>query len=444
MLSELMPHKRIDVAVRAFTDMGLPLLVIGDGPDARRLKKLAGPTVRFAGRATDADVARMLASARALVVTATEEFGIAAVEAQAAGRPVIALRHGGVVETLVEGRTGVFFDPVHARGAGGDRAFLRRPGDRPRRVRRERAPLCPGELQARSGGRRRAGARLQGRARRAPAAASSRARPRQRRVKRAVGASALLLAAGGLSAFTITRGYQPHDEGLMLAWAQRIAAGEWPYRDFWINYGPGQPLLLAGLVKLFGPSLIWWRVLRVALDAVIALEAFVLVRRSGGRGWALAAWAAVAAAMAWPSGPGPNPAVLALALAALLLAPSAPLGAGLMAGAAVWFRLDLGLAAVLAVVLATRSPRALLGAVAVAVVGLVPFVVVAGGDMVDQTVGFALHDQGLQRLAFPWRFHGGPDPNKLLEFYLPAILMAGSALWAIWALWRRRGSRGLP
>jgi glycosyltransferase involved in cell wall biosynthesis len=110
-LSELMPHKRIDVAVRAFTDLGLPLLVIGDGPDARRLKKLAGPTVRFAGRATDEDVARMLAAGRALVVTATEEFGIAAVEAQAAGRPVIALRHGGVVETLAEGRTGVFFDP---------------------------------------------------------------------------------------------------------------------------------------------------------------------------------------------------------------------------------------------------------------------------------------------------------------------------------------------
>ncbi len=109
-LSELMAHKRIDVAVRAFTDMGLPLLVVGDGPDARRLKRLAGPTVRFAGRASDGDVARILAQARALVVTATEEFGIAAVEAQAAGRPVVALRHGGVVETLQEGRTGVFFD----------------------------------------------------------------------------------------------------------------------------------------------------------------------------------------------------------------------------------------------------------------------------------------------------------------------------------------------
>ena len=61
----------------------------------------------------------------------------------------------------------------------------------------------------------------------------------------------------------------------------------------------------------------------------------------------------------------------------------------------------------------------------VAVVGLAPFAFVAGGAMADQTVGFALHDQGLQRLPFPWRYHGGVDPNKLLEFYLPAILVAG-------------------
>src|SRR5206468_12226 len=84
-LSELMPHKRIELAVRAFNALGRPLTVIGDGPDARRLHRLAGPTVRFVGRVSDAEVARLLASARALVVTATEEFGIAAVEAQAAG-----------------------------------------------------------------------------------------------------------------------------------------------------------------------------------------------------------------------------------------------------------------------------------------------------------------------------------------------------------------------
>jgi glycosyltransferase involved in cell wall biosynthesis len=109
-LSELMPHKRIDLAVRAFNQLRLPLIVVGNGPDARRLRRLAGPTVSFAGRVSDAEAARLLARARALVVTATEEFGIAAVEAQAAGRPVIALREGGVRETVVEGVTGAFYE----------------------------------------------------------------------------------------------------------------------------------------------------------------------------------------------------------------------------------------------------------------------------------------------------------------------------------------------
>jgi glycosyltransferase involved in cell wall biosynthesis len=109
-LSELMAHKRIDIAVRAFNELGLPLVVIGNGPDARRLHRVAGPTVSFTGRVSDAEAAYLLARARALIVTATEEFGIAAVEAQAAGRPVIALNEGGVRETVVEGVTGAFFD----------------------------------------------------------------------------------------------------------------------------------------------------------------------------------------------------------------------------------------------------------------------------------------------------------------------------------------------
>jgi glycosyltransferase involved in cell wall biosynthesis len=113
-LAELMPHKRIDLAVHAFSRLALPLTVIGDGPDARRLRRMAGPTVRFTGRIDDREVAARLAACRALVVTATEEFGIAAVEAQAAGRPVIALREGGVRETVLEGVTGAFFDTPDA------------------------------------------------------------------------------------------------------------------------------------------------------------------------------------------------------------------------------------------------------------------------------------------------------------------------------------------
>jgi glycosyltransferase involved in cell wall biosynthesis len=109
-LAELMAHKRIEVAVRAFNELRLPLLVVGDGPASRRLRRIAGPTVKFTGRVGDERVADLLARARALVVTASEEFGIAAVEALAAGRPVIALADSGVRESVVEGATGAFFE----------------------------------------------------------------------------------------------------------------------------------------------------------------------------------------------------------------------------------------------------------------------------------------------------------------------------------------------
>jgi len=109
-LSELIAHKRIEVVVRAFSRLGLPLVIAGDGPDARRLQRLAGPSVRFAGRVSDHEAETLLRGAQSMVVAATEEFGIAAVEAQASGRPVIALRAGGLLETVVEGRTGLFFD----------------------------------------------------------------------------------------------------------------------------------------------------------------------------------------------------------------------------------------------------------------------------------------------------------------------------------------------
>lgn len=105
-ISELMPHKRIDIAVEAFNRLSLPLVVVGDGPEARRLRRLAGPTITFAGRLSDDGVAQVLSSSRALVQTSVEEFGIAAVESQAAGRPVIARRGGGVLETVDEGVTG--------------------------------------------------------------------------------------------------------------------------------------------------------------------------------------------------------------------------------------------------------------------------------------------------------------------------------------------------
>jgi glycosyltransferase involved in cell wall biosynthesis len=105
-ISELMPHKGIEVAIEAFNRLRLPLIVVGDGPDARRLRRSAGPTIRFTGRLSDDGVAQVLQAARALVQTSVEEFGIAAVESQAAGRPVIARQGGGALETIESGITG--------------------------------------------------------------------------------------------------------------------------------------------------------------------------------------------------------------------------------------------------------------------------------------------------------------------------------------------------
>jgi glycosyltransferase involved in cell wall biosynthesis len=110
-VSELMPHKRISVAVEAFARLGLPLVVVGDGPDGRRLRRMAPANIAFEGRVSDERAAQLFEGCRALVVTATEEFGIAAVEAQAAGRPVIAYAEGGALETVIEGDTGTLFHP---------------------------------------------------------------------------------------------------------------------------------------------------------------------------------------------------------------------------------------------------------------------------------------------------------------------------------------------
>ncbi len=109
-VAELMAHKRIDIAIEAFNELGMPLVVVGDGPEMRRLRRLAGPTVSFAGRLPDPAVAALMRSARALVVTASEEFGIAAVESLASGRPVIALGSGGVLEIVREGETGAYYE----------------------------------------------------------------------------------------------------------------------------------------------------------------------------------------------------------------------------------------------------------------------------------------------------------------------------------------------
>jgi len=109
-VSRLIPYKRIDLAVRAFTELGLPLVVAGGGRDRDALLAMAGPTVRFLGRVSDAELVRLMATCRALVFPGLEDFGLTPVEAQASGRPVIAFRGGGALDSVIEGETGVFFD----------------------------------------------------------------------------------------------------------------------------------------------------------------------------------------------------------------------------------------------------------------------------------------------------------------------------------------------
>ena len=109
-LSRLMPYKRIDLAIEACKRMNRRLIVIGDGPDRARLEKLADDRIEFLGRQPDKIVNYYAARCRALLFPGEEDFGMAPLEANAAGRPVIAYRAGGAVETVEDGVTGVFFD----------------------------------------------------------------------------------------------------------------------------------------------------------------------------------------------------------------------------------------------------------------------------------------------------------------------------------------------
>lgn len=109
-LARLAPYKRIDLAVQAFNQLGRRLIVVGEGRDRARLQAMAGPTIEFRGRLPQVEVDRLLYSCRALIWPGVEDFGLAPVEAMAAGRPVIARRAGGVLDTLREAETGLFFD----------------------------------------------------------------------------------------------------------------------------------------------------------------------------------------------------------------------------------------------------------------------------------------------------------------------------------------------
>ncbi len=107
-VSEMVPYKRLDYAIRWFARSGQKLKVVGGGPEYKTLKKLAGPTVEFAGRVTDAALRDLYSRCRALVVPGEEDFGITMVEALASGKPVLALARGGALE-IVDNGQGVLY-----------------------------------------------------------------------------------------------------------------------------------------------------------------------------------------------------------------------------------------------------------------------------------------------------------------------------------------------
>jgi glycosyltransferase involved in cell wall biosynthesis len=108
-VSGLQPYKRIDIAVDAFNRLGLPLEIIGTGPELGRLKAMARPNITFLGWRPDCEVREAYARCRAFIMTAEEDFGLTPLEANASGRPVIAYGKGGALETVRDGVTGVLF-----------------------------------------------------------------------------------------------------------------------------------------------------------------------------------------------------------------------------------------------------------------------------------------------------------------------------------------------
>ena len=103
------PYKRFDIAIEACNQLKAPLTIVGTGPDTARLKKLAGPTIKFVGRVSDSELEKLAQSARGFLFPNEEDFGISAVESLAAGTPVIAYAKGGALDIVQDGETGVLF-----------------------------------------------------------------------------------------------------------------------------------------------------------------------------------------------------------------------------------------------------------------------------------------------------------------------------------------------
>jgi hypothetical protein len=304
-------------------------------------------------------------------------------------------------------------------------------------------------------------------ARRSPLTPAGSHMPAERDRRPWLFAAALLLAGALISGFTILQGIDPFDEGLVLQAARRVAAGQVPYRDFTWAYGPAQPYLMAGLFKLFGVSLLDWRILRSLADAGVALMAYMLVRDRAPQPMALTAWLAVACEMAEPRNANPFPFALLAILVALWLTTTRPpdrlplITAAVLTAVAAACRLDFAIygAAALTVVLALRAgPRPALryAGVTVGLTALVylPFAIIDGpGSLYHALVGVSLETGAYWSLPFPLHYHApagagiGKTLKHAVDFYVPLLTIVGLALAAAAAAstgWRERRLPALP
>ncbi len=109
-VGRMMKYKKMDLAIKAFNQMKLPLKIVGRGVEYKNLRKIAGPTIEFLGRVSDEELRKIYSQAQAFVFPQEEDFGIVAIEALASGRPVIAFRAGDIAENVKDGKSGVLFE----------------------------------------------------------------------------------------------------------------------------------------------------------------------------------------------------------------------------------------------------------------------------------------------------------------------------------------------
>ena len=109
LISRLKPYKKVDLAVKAFNKLNIPLKIIGIGEEAKKLQKIAKPNIEFLGHVSEAEKRKLLSQCLALIHPQEEDYGLTPIEAMASGRPVIAYQAGGALETVVDDKTGKFF-----------------------------------------------------------------------------------------------------------------------------------------------------------------------------------------------------------------------------------------------------------------------------------------------------------------------------------------------